>query len=65
MLLLRMGMDINQGVKLWRGLSPGLAGAKHSKDLPKGDHFGEERRDEHDEDKTADPCESLYEKDDV
>ena len=65
MLLLRMGMDINQAVKLWRGLSPSLAGAKHSKEFPDGDDFGEERRDEHDEDKTADPWDSLYEKDDV
>ncbi len=65
MLLLRMGMDINQVIKLWRGLSPHLAGANHSKELPEGDHFDEERRGEDDEDKTAGPVERLHEKADV
>ena len=58
-------MDINQIIELWRGLSPRLAGAVPDKELPKGEHPHEEKRDEDGEDKTVDPIESHREEDDV
>ncbi len=60
-----MRMDINQIVELWRGLSPHLAGASHSKELPDSDHFDEERSDEDDDDKTAGLVDGLREEVDV
>ena len=55
-----MSMDINQIIELWRGLSPRLAGAVPDKELPKGEHPHEEKRDEDSEDKTVDPIESHH-----
>jgi hypothetical protein len=60
-----MGMDINQIIDLWRGLSPHLARAIPGQELPKDEHTDEKKSDEHSEDKTVDPIESHHEEDDV
>jgi hypothetical protein len=65
MLWLRMGMDINQIIELWRGLSPHLARAIHSKEPHKDEHTDEEKGDEDSEEKRADPIEGRHEENDV
>jgi hypothetical protein len=60
-----MSMDINQIMELWRGLSPRLARAIHSKELPKDEHTDEKKSGEDSEDKTADPIEGHHEENDV
>jgi hypothetical protein len=60
-----MGMDINQIIALWRSLSPHLARAIPSQELPTDEHIDKKKSDEDSEDKTVDPIESHGEKDDV
>ena len=65
MLWLKMSMNINQIIELWRGLSPHLARAIPDQELPKNEHNGEKKSDEDSKDKTVDPVESHDDKDDV
>jgi hypothetical protein len=60
-----MGMNINQIIELWRGLSPRLAKAVTDQELPKDEHTDEKKGDEDGEDKTVDPIESRHEKNDI
>jgi hypothetical protein len=61
----KLGMDINQIMELWRGLSPHLTGAIHGQELPRGERTDEKKRNEGGKDKTVDPIESHHEEDDV
>jgi hypothetical protein len=65
MLWLKMSMNINQIIELWRGLSPRLARAIPDQELPEDEHIDEKESDEDGEDKIVDRIESCYEKDDV
>jgi hypothetical protein len=65
MLWLKMGMNINQIMELWRGLSPRLARAIPGQGLPRDEHTDEKKHDEDSEDKTVDPIGSHHEKGDV
>lgn len=58
MLLLKMGMDINQIIELWGGLSPRLAKAIPGKELPNDEHTDEKKCNEDSADQTVDPIES-------
>lgn len=65
MLLLKMGMDINQIIELWRSLSPRLAKAIPGQGLPKDEHTDEKKSDGNSEDKTVNPIESHQDENDV
>lgn len=61
MLWVKMSMNVNQIIELWRGLSPRLARAIPGKELPEGEHTDGKKSDEDSEDKTIDPIESHHE----
>jgi hypothetical protein len=65
MLWLKMSMNINQIIELWRGLSPRLARAVPSQELLEDEYAHKKESDEDSEDKTIDPIGSHHEKDDV
>jgi hypothetical protein len=65
MLWLKMSMNINQIIELWRGLSPRLARAIPSRELPADERTDEKKSDEDSEDKTVDPIGSRHKEDDV
>mgnify|MGYP006270741277 CR=1 FL=1 len=58
-------MDIDQIIDLWRGLSPQLARAIPSQELPKDEHTDGEKSDEDSGDKKVDPSENHHEESDV
>jgi hypothetical protein len=60
MFLLKMSMDINQIIELWRGLSPRLAGVIPGQELPKDKHTDEKKSDGDSEDETVSPIESHH-----
>jgi hypothetical protein len=63
MLWLKIGMDINQIIELWRGLSPHLVGAIPDQELPKDERTEEENNDNdgNGENKTVGPIGSHHE----
>jgi hypothetical protein len=65
MLWLKMGMNINQIIELWRSLSPRLVRAIPDQELPEDEHTDEKKNDEDSEDKTVDLIGSHHEEDDV
>jgi hypothetical protein len=65
MLWLKMGMNINQIIELWRGLSPRLARVIPGQELRNDEHTDEKKSDEDSKDKTVDPIGSHHEEDDV
>jgi hypothetical protein len=65
MFWLKMGMNINQIIELWRSLSPRLARAIPSRELPKNERTDEKKSDEDGADETVNPIESHHEEDDV
>jgi hypothetical protein len=65
MLLPKMGMDINQIIELWRGLSPHLARPAPGKQLSKDEQTDEKKSDEDTEGKIVEPIESHYEEEGV
>jgi hypothetical protein len=65
MLWLKMSMDINQIIELWRGLSPRLAKAVPDQEFAEDEHTDEKKSDEDGEDKAVALIESRREKDDV
>ncbi len=60
-----MSMNVNQIIELWRSLSPRLARAIPSQELPKDEHTDEKKSDEYSKDKAVDPIESHHEEGDV
>jgi hypothetical protein len=60
-----MGMNINQIIELWRGLSPRLARAIPDQEFPEDEHIDEQKSNEDSEDKIVDPIESHHEEEDV
>jgi len=60
-----MGMNINQIIELWRGLSPRLARAIPDQELPEDEHSDEQKSNEDSEDKIVDLIESHHEEEDV
>ncbi len=65
MLMPKVGMDINQIIELWGGLSPRLAKAIPGKELPNDEHTDDKKCDEDVEDKTVDLTGSHHEENDV
>jgi hypothetical protein len=60
-----MGMNINQIIELWRGLSPRLARAIPDQELPEDEHSDEQKSNEDSEGKIVDLIESHHEEEDV
>jgi hypothetical protein len=55
-----MGMDINQIMELWRGLSPRLVRVIPCQELPDDEHIDEEKSDKGSEDRKVDLIESHH-----
>ena len=58
-------MNINQIIELWRGLSPRLARAVPSQELPEDERTDEKKNDKDSEDKIVDLIGNHREEDDV
>jgi hypothetical protein len=65
MLWLKMSMNINQIIELWRGLSPHLARAIPGQELSTDEYIDRKKSTEYSKDKIVDPIGSHHEEDDV